>query len=145
MSRVTIVCGSPGSGKTTYVKDHMEKGDLIIDLDWIYRAISNTENTIKDERLVPFVFEVRDALYNRLNRPNDLRKAWIVACLPKAQDREAMSRRFSAEVILINRTRKECMQQILGDKNRINNASFYLKLLTDWFNNYTPRDKDILI
>ena len=31
--QVYIIYGSPLSGKTTYVKEHAQKGDLIIDID----------------------------------------------------------------------------------------------------------------
>jgi len=34
------VCGPPGSGKTTWVRDHAEAGDLIWDLDEVLGAFS---------------------------------------------------------------------------------------------------------
>lgn len=40
---VIIVCGAPASGKTTYVKNNMTIGDLVIDLDAIRCAIGFVE------------------------------------------------------------------------------------------------------
>lgn len=145
MSRVTIICGSPGSGKSTYVREHMQAGDLIIDLDWIYKAISGRTGREKDEALMPFMWEIRDALYNRLTKPNNIKQAWIVGCLPKAGDRESLAKRFNADVILINKTKRECMQQILSDEGRLSDTSIYLKWMSDWFSDYTPREQDRLV
>ena len=39
-SKITLVWGSPASGKTTYVKNNMKLGDMIIDLDYIKQSIS---------------------------------------------------------------------------------------------------------
>jgi len=38
--KVYIVYGSPASGKTTYVRDHMSDGDMVVDLDMIGQALS---------------------------------------------------------------------------------------------------------
>ena len=35
----TLVCGPPGSGKTTYVEQHMKPGDLVWDWDHVANAI----------------------------------------------------------------------------------------------------------
>jgi hypothetical protein len=145
MCDITVVCGSPGSGKTMYVKKHMCKGDLIVDLDMIYAAISGSDSRDRDKELLPYMFAVRDALYNKLDSWTTLQRAWIIACLPKAYDRESISRRFNAKVILINKTKRECMQQSISDTTRMNDMSFNLKLITEWFDAYTPRQKDVLV
>ena len=37
--KTIVVCGPPASGKTTYVKQHMIPGDIVVDLDAIIDAI----------------------------------------------------------------------------------------------------------
>jgi hypothetical protein len=37
---LTIVCGPPGSGKSTYIREHAKQGDTIIDLDAIMGTLS---------------------------------------------------------------------------------------------------------
>ena len=145
MCSVIVVCGSPASGKTTYVKKNMHKGDLIIDLDLIYEAITGSDSRERRPELLPFMFAVRDTLYNKLDQWNGIDRAWIIACLPKAYDRENISKRFNAEIVLINKTRQECMQQAMNDSTRTNDMSLQLKIITEWFNAYTPRHKDFLV
>lgn len=40
---VYLVYGSPCSGKTTYVREHAKRGDIISDLDAIYGAITSDD------------------------------------------------------------------------------------------------------
>ena len=37
---VYIVYGPPMSGKTSYVIEHMEEGDLVVDMDSLYQAVT---------------------------------------------------------------------------------------------------------
>lgn len=38
---MTIITGPPGSGKSTYVATLMQPGDLLLDLDALFKAVSN--------------------------------------------------------------------------------------------------------
>lgn len=40
-TQVTIVCGPPCSGKSTYVRTHMQPGDLVVDYDDIARRLGS--------------------------------------------------------------------------------------------------------
>jgi len=57
---VYIVWGSPASGKTTYVKKHMEGGDLVVDLDLIKQSISMKEKTTAGDNLLNVALSVRE-------------------------------------------------------------------------------------
>ena len=59
---VFIVYGSPLSGKSTYVNDVMSAGDLIVDIDSIWQAVSGQPRYLKPNRLKSVVFSVRDNL-----------------------------------------------------------------------------------
>lgn len=58
--KVYIVYGSPLSGKSSYVKSLQNEGDLIVDIDNIWQALSGCERYIKPLRLRANVFQVRD-------------------------------------------------------------------------------------
>jgi Restriction endonuclease len=74
---ITIISGLPGVGKTTYVLEHMQPGDLVVDMDALYAALSfRSGETPKS--LLPFVAAARDAVIQRLQRSSDVRHAWII-------------------------------------------------------------------
>jgi len=40
---ITIICGPPGSGKSTYVREHYLTGDVVIDMDVIALALTTPD------------------------------------------------------------------------------------------------------
>ena len=57
--QVYLVYGAPMSGKTTFVRENMEIGDLIIDIDSIWECVSGQPRYIKPARLKSIVFRQR--------------------------------------------------------------------------------------
>lgn len=141
---INIVCGCPGSGKTTYLRNHMQDGDLVVDVAWIYCALSGNQGTIKESKLLPYMMGMRNMLYDMIQQRNDV-DAWILAGAPIAEDRQALSNRFGVDVMLINKTRQECIDQVRQDESRQEEQNFFLWLVDDWHDRYTPRDADVLI
>ena len=60
--QVYLVYGSPLAGKTTWVNEVKTEGDLIIDMDSIWQALSGCERYTKPAVLNSCVFGVRDYL-----------------------------------------------------------------------------------
>jgi predicted kinase len=141
---IRILCGAPGSGKTTYMMDHRKDGDMVIDVAWLYTAISGSQGPIKDNSLLPYALAMRNMLYDMIQQRNDV-NTWILAGAPVAEDREAMAQRFGVEVMLVNKTRKQCLAQVKQDDRRKEDQQFFIWLVNDWFDRYTPRDADVLI
>ena len=63
--QVFIVYGSPLSGKTTWVKENMAAGDLVVDMDNIWQCISAQDRYIKPKRLNSIAFAVRYLAYHQ--------------------------------------------------------------------------------
>jgi len=60
-AQVIIVTGAPGSGKTTYVREHMADGDLVWDWDEIMHAITNRPSHSEcPEGAMDFVLGMRE-------------------------------------------------------------------------------------
>lgn len=72
---IVLVAGPPCAGKTTYVADHAQPGDLVLDQDVI-------GPTAYDRALDQLVAEPRPA--------------WVIRCLPGPTAREAFAQRIGA-------------------------------------------------
>ena len=80
--QVTVVSGKPASGKSTYVRQHAQQGDVIWDWDAVLQAITIAQPHERIAAIVPFVAAMRDALLLRLKRPNEVKAAWIIVSDP---------------------------------------------------------------
>ena len=76
----TLVCGPPRAGKNTYVEENMRSGDLVVDLDALWSALSLTSSHLAPEENFAFACEARDAVYRRIAQgsPKIGHRAWII-------------------------------------------------------------------
>lgn len=80
--RVYIVHGSPLSGKSSYVKEHMEDGDLVYDYDAIMSAISGLPLHGRSTNLHSYVIAMRDVIIAKLKSETKIKTAWIIITRP---------------------------------------------------------------
>ena len=108
--RVVVVSGLPGVGKSTYVQKRATRGDLIVDLDAIFAAISGLSLHDNPDSLLPFACSARDAIYDRLRMESDVRRAWIITSDVAAV--AALTVRFNAEHVLLNCEEGERLRRV---------------------------------
>jgi len=129
--RVFLVYGSPCSGKSTWVREHAEPDDLIIDLDSIWECISNTDRYHKPNRLKANVFGVRDCLIDQVKiRKGMWRDCYIIGGYPLRTDRDRICDLLRAEPIFIDESIETCMSRADNDA--------WKEYITDWFEDYVP-------
>lgn len=143
MIPVTVVCGPPGSGKTTYVRDRAERGDLIVDLDAIYAAISGLPTYDKPDELLPFVLTARDAIVARLARQSDVRHAWLITSGANPTQRDQFRRQLGAEVVVLEVDGAECLRRINADPERDGKRPWQ-RLITEWWQAYERTEADVV-
>lgn len=109
---VFLVWGSPLSGKSSYVKEVMSEGDLLLDIDRIWDCISNA-GYVKPKRLQAVTFRLRDDIMDiirtRFGRWNN---AYIVGGFPLISERERLERELGARLIHINTSKEECLARL---------------------------------
>ncbi|HBA50077.1 MAG TPA: HNH endonuclease [Lachnospiraceae bacterium] len=131
-----IVYGPPAGGKTTYVKEHKQAGDMIVDLDYIKQAISFEFKGDATDNLLPVALSLRECMYDlAAQRKVDCRSIWVVAGLPRRSERTALRDRLRAELIFIDTDYDECIRRSeldLERKDKEKNREFIRK----WFAGY---------
>ena len=126
---VYLICGSPCSGKSTYVKEHFKTGDIVCDVDRLYSALCYNE----EHQTELYAQEVASRLEEHLcgiirNREGNWKDAYVVSLANTKEKVEKATERFDAdEAIFINTPLEICME-------RAKERPFYFQwIIEDWF------------
>lgn len=134
---IFLVYGSPLSGKTTWAKDNMDEGDLLIDINNIWECVSGCERYVKPKRLNAVVFGVRDELMRMVKyKVGKWNNAYIVGGFPLISERERLCKTLGAREIYIECTKDECLSRLELSDNI--DKSEWKKYIDDWWKKYTP-------
>lgn len=135
--QVYLVYGAPLSGKSSWVKQNMSEGDLVIDLDSIWQCVSGCPRYVKPNKLKSVVFRVRDGLLDSVKyRLGKWDNAYLIGGYPLQGDRERLCRELGAREIFIDTPEDECLSRLLQDTER--NEDEWLHYIRDWFEQYSP-------
>ncbi len=129
-AKVTLVCGPPCSGKTTWVREHAEPGDLVVDWDALAVALGSPHPHAHPAPLRPFIAEARDAVTARLERSHNLAAAWIIATAPRHADRERLAP--GADVVVLAVDESECVRRARRDGR----PGDTIEAIEDWWRVY---------
>lgn len=135
---VYIVYGAPMAGKTSFVHENMEQGDLIVDIDSIWQCISGCDRYVKPARLNSNVFVLRDCLLEQVRyRTGKWLTAWIIGGYPLTAERERLCKSLGAREIFIDTSRDECLQR-LTECSDGRDVAEWTRYISEWFEKYTP-------
>lgn len=126
---VYLVYGSPCSGKSTYIKEHLKSGDIVCDVDRLYSAIGFNE----EHQTELYAQEVASMLYSDLlgiirDRKGNWKNAYVVSLANTGERLKAEMERINAdEAIFIDTPYEVCME-------RAKERPFYFQfLIQEWF------------
>ncbi|AGT09974.1 HNH nuclease [Paracoccus aminophilus JCM 7686] len=129
---LTIVCGPPASGKTTWVQERAGSGDKVIDLDEIKVRVGGVRY---DQRTGIFrkAMAYRDMMIRSL--ADDVSgKAWLIVTAPTKAERlmwvEAMGPR--SELMVIDAPEASCIERIRADAERAEVAAALIAAVRRW-------------
>lgn len=109
---VYLVYGSPCSGKTTWVKEHADADDLILDIDKLWEAVCLSDRYNKPDRLKQNVFGLRDCMIEQIaKRKGKWQAAYIVGGYPLNTDRERLCQLTGARPVFINESKDVCLSR----------------------------------
>lgn len=136
---VYLVYGPPLSGKTTFVRDNMLRGDLVVDMDRLFQAVTLNGLYDKPDRLLTNVISVRDKLIEDIKyRKGGWLSAWIIGGYPQKSRREKLMADLGAEAVLMDVPRELCLERLAscGDY-RSEHSDEYGEYINAWFDNHT--------
>lgn len=134
---VFLVYGAPLSGKTTWVQENMNEGDLVIDLDSIWQCVSGMPRYVKPNRLKSIVFNVRNTLIEAVKyRAGKWNNAYIIGGYALSSERMRLCKELGAREVFIEVTKDECLQRLESIENL--DKSEWAGYIDEWFKLYTP-------
>ena len=134
--QVFIVYGAPLSGKSTFVRENAEEGDLILDMDNIWQAVSGLDRYIKPKRLNSVVFSIRDTILDCIRyRKGKWNTAYIIGGYPLASERERLRKELGGRPIYIESTRENCKKNLREDPQG-RGIDEWDKFIDDWFDRF---------
>lgn len=110
---LTIVCGPPCSGKTTYVAERAKPGDIVIDLDVIASTIDPTYSQWQGNlttELLNRSIRTRNAALGSLERQRQ-GSAWFIVAAPTQAERDWWKRKLGGDVVLLHPGADECKRR----------------------------------
>lgn len=112
--QVWLVYGSPCSGKTTWVHNVAGRGDIIVDIDNIWEAVSTGDRYEKPGRLKANVFALHKCLLDQIRtRQGDWVNAYVIQSSPYLAERARFYDKFGARGIYIPTDKETCLQRAL--------------------------------
>ena len=106
---IRIVMGPPCGGKSTYVSEHAEKGDLIIDYDLIAKALGAPISHAADGIIKQAAFDAREsAILRALSEPKE--NAWIIHTSP-TEEHIKRYEAVGAEFVELDPGRETCLER----------------------------------
>ena len=130
---VTIICGPPASGKSTWARQHASPGDLVIDFDIIRRAVGGTKWDDRPE-IIRAAFARRAEMLHSL-ATRDTGRCWFIVMAPTQQERDTWVAALGpqASVVVMDTPEAVCINRITRDPDRAAVADRQIEAVRAWF------------
>lgn len=116
---VSIVCGPPASGKSTYVEKHKSNGDIVIDLDEIRAEIAEAPLYHAEKRWMKPALEERNRRLRQLSEPQTAARCWFIVGAPTREERDWWQSNLGAESVKVLAVKPDkCIDRIQLDHRR---------------------------
>lgn len=142
---LTIVCGPPCAGKTTYIAEHSSPWDIIIDIDSIALKLEPSYQHwtgMLSGDLLNRAIRARNELLGSLARMKK-GKAWFIVSAPTKAERDWWQAKLGGEVILLHPGSEECKRRAIarGTPNAVEGIDAWERASRQSWKPQTPRKK----
>ena len=135
---VYIVYGAPLSGKNTYVRNNMMHGDIVVDMDMLYRAVTLNDLYNKPNSLLMNVRAVHATLIDNIRtRYGKWNNAWVIGSYADRYKREQLAHELGAVLVFCDASRDDCIRRLSVDVDRQYRRDEWCKYINEWFDRYS--------
>lgn len=130
MTEIRFVIGAPCSGKSTYVRKHQGRNDIIYDLDEIIKALTGNNLHDKNPRAIEYALDIRHLILSKLETETEFDTAWIIST--KMNDSFYEYYLYKPKIIKMTATQQECLDRLHKNPDG-RNVEETEKVITDYF------------
>jgi 5-methylcytosine-specific restriction protein A len=136
---LTIVCGPPAGGKSTYVATHRDPEDVVIDLDEIIRETTGRGRDADTRTRRCALKERNNRLFALSSYDGPAKAAWFIttAALPGTRRRWAAMLK-PTRVIVIATPEEVCVERARNDPERRAVLATQCRIIHQWWRGYRP-------
>ena len=129
---LSLVCGPPGAGKSTWVRAQAGPDDEVIDLDAICAEVSGTARRGWPLDIKRRAMQRRNAMLRGLAE-SDAPRAWFIVTGGQGRARERWAKALGAgQIVLVVAQREECVRRIMADEDRAPVREGLVRAVDDW-------------
>ena len=130
---VEMVCGPPGSGKSSYVSERIQPTDTLIDLDEIQQGLSGLPVHHTGKRWLRRALELRNDQLRALSKDTRYTKAWFIIAAADPADRRRFADMLGATVTVLTTPLAECIRRIRADESRAGITDRLIEVAAKWW------------
>lgn len=133
-----LVIGPPGSGKSTWVRERVKYGEMVVDVDEMFRALTMRPLYEKPPQLIGAVLSIRDHVIE------NFAPAWVISSNAGRDYREGMREQYGAEVVVLETPAEVCLARIAAD-GRPAAGNDWEGLVARWWEAYERDERDEVV
>ncbi len=141
---VTVVCGPPGSGKTSWVAARAQASDLVLDLDEIQARLSGLGWYGYGEEWIQPALAERNRRLGALANPSNYTRCWLIVGAPTWSERRKWKDMLGADVVVLEVDEDECLSRIGRDTRRPKGKHWEPAVRSWWQRHSSGRDETVV-
>lgn len=135
---VYIVYGPPMAGKQDLVQQRVQRGDIVVDMDRLYQAVSMLPSYDKPDSLLGNVRGIHGLLLDNIKtRYGKWNNAWIIGGYADRYKREKVAGELGAELVFCDVSKEECLRRLELDEDIRYRKDEWRGYIEKWFERYT--------